>query len=102
MKQRLTLITRKSNQIFNKLIRIKSCDYSDVYVLATGNITVVGANNNTKVAFKNCTPFRKFRTEINETCIDEVEHANTTMPMYNLIEYSDSCCASICNNCPNL
>ena len=30
------------------------CDYSDVYVLITGNIAVVGANNNTKVAFKNC------------------------------------------------
>ena len=29
------------------------CDYSDPYVLVTGNIAVVGADNNTKVAFKN-------------------------------------------------
>ena len=42
------------------------CDYSDAYVLVTGNIAAVGANNNTKVAFKNCTPFRKCRTEIND------------------------------------
>ena len=50
------------------------CDYSDAYVLVTGNIAVVGANNNTKVAFKNCTPLRKCRTQINETFIDEAEH----------------------------
>ena len=52
------------------------CDYSDAYVLVTGNINVVGADNNTKVAFKNCAPFRKCRTEINETFIDETEHIN--------------------------
>ena len=28
------------------------CDYSDAYVLVTGNITVEGGNQNTKVAFK--------------------------------------------------
>ena len=38
------------------------CDYSDAYILVTGNITVVGPNDNTKVAFKNCAPFRKCRT----------------------------------------
>ena len=42
------------------------CDYSDAYILVTGNITVVGADDNTKVAFKNCAPFRKCRTAINE------------------------------------
>ena len=64
-------------------------DYSDVYVLVTGNITVKGANDNTKVAFKNCAPFRKCRAEINETFVDDAEHINIAMPMYNLIEYSD-------------
>ena len=62
------------------------CDYSDAYVLVTGNI--VGANNNTKVAFKNWGPFRKCRTEINETIIDKAEHINIPTPMYNFIEYS--------------
>ena len=47
------------------------CGYSDVYILVTGNINVVGADDNTKVAFKNCAPFRKCRAEINETFIDE-------------------------------
>ena len=50
------------------------CDYSDAYILVTGNITVTGGNNNTKVAFKNCAPFKKCRTEINETFVDEAEH----------------------------
>ena len=57
------------------------CDYSDAYILVTGNIAVAGADDNTKVAFKNCSPFRKCRTEINETFIDEVEHINIVMPM---------------------
>ena len=65
-------------------------DYSDAYILVTGNIAVAGANNNTKVAFKNCVPFRKCRTEINDAFIDEAEHINIAMPMYNLIEYSDN------------
>ena len=34
------------------------CDYSDAYVLVTGNITVAGGDANTKVAFKNCAPFK--------------------------------------------
>ena len=43
----------------------------------------------TKVLFKNWVPFRKCRTEINENFIDEAEHINIAMSMYNLIENSD-------------
>ena len=60
------------------------------YVLVTENVAVVGANNNTKVTFKNCSPFRECRTEINETFLDNAEHINIVMPMYNLIEYSNN------------
>ena len=65
-------------------------DYSDPYVLVTGNITIVGTNNNTKVALKYGAPFRKCKTEINETFIDEAQYINIATPMYNLIEYSDN------------
>ena len=65
-------------------------DYSDVYILVTGNINITGGNNNIKVAFKNCSPFRKCRTEINETFIDEADFINITMPVYNLMEYSNN------------
>ena len=64
------------------------CDYSDVYILVTGNINVTGGDVNTKVAFKNCAPFRKYRTEINDTFVDGAQHINIAMPMYNLIEHS--------------
>ena len=67
-----------------------TCDYSDACILVTENIAVVGADDNAKVAFKNCAPFRKCRIEINETFTDEAEHINIAMPMYNLIEYSDN------------
>ena len=77
-------------KFLTKSLESSICDYSDAYILATGNIAVVGGNNNIKVTFKNCTPFRKCRTEINETFIDEAEHINIVMPMYNLIKYSDN------------
>ena len=38
------------------------CDYSDAYILVTGNINVTGGNTNTKVAFKNCVPFKECKT----------------------------------------
>ena len=63
------------------------CDYSDAYILVTGNIT---ATPNAVVVFKNCVPFEKCKTEINETFTDEADFINITMPMYNLIEYSDN------------
>ena len=71
-------------------LELSLCDYSDAYILVTGNITVTGDNANTKVAFKDCAPFKKCRTEINETFADDAQHINTAMPMYNLIEYSDN------------
>ena len=77
-------------KFLTKSIESSLCDYSDVYILVTGNINIAGGDNNIKVAFKNCSPFRKCGIEINETFIDEAEHINITMPMYNLIKYSDN------------
>ena len=42
---------------------------------------------NTKVAFKNCAPFKERRTELNETFADNAENTNIAMHMYNLIKY---------------
>ena len=79
-------------KLLTKSIESSICDYSDAYVLVTGNITVAGGDANTKVAFKNCAPFIECRIEKNETFNDETEHINIAMPMYNLIEYSDNYC----------
>ena len=66
------------------------CDYSGAFILVRGNINVTVDDANTKVGFKHCAPFRKCRTEINETFVDDVQHNNIAMPMYNLIEYRDN------------
>ena len=64
-------------------------DYSDAFILVTGNITVT-TDNNTDVAFKNCAPFSTCTTKINDVFVDEANHIYIAMPMYNLIEYSDN------------
>ena len=81
------------------------CDYSDACILVTRNITVTrtiaAADGNslrrkqplaaaTQVAFKNCTPFKDYRTETDGTFVDYADFINTATPMYNLIEYSDN------------
>ena len=60
-------------KFLTKSIESGLCDYSDAYILVTGNINVTGGDANTKVAFKNCAPFRKCRTEINETFVDDAQ-----------------------------
>ena len=77
-------------EFITKSIKSSLCDYFDTYILVTGNINVTGGDNNTKVAFKNCAPFEKCSTEIYGTLVNEVDFINITMPMYNLIDYSDN------------
>ena len=80
------------------MLRSSLCDYSDVYILIKGNISVnntatdgAAANNtNKKVIFKNCAPFTNCINKINNTQIDNAEYIDIVMPMYNLTEYSDN------------
>ena len=71
-----------------KNIKSSLCDYSYTYILVTGDITAAGGNENTNVAFKNCAPFTRCVTYINDEHIDTAENIDLTMPMYNLNEYS--------------
>ena len=70
-------------------VKSSLCDYSDTFILVTGDITVT-RNNDTYVAFKNCAPFHTWKIEINDVFIDEASHIYIAMPMYSLIEYSDN------------
>ena len=47
-----------------KVIKSDLCDYSDAYILVTGNITPTGGDANTRVGFKNCAPFTECITHI--------------------------------------
>ena len=76
------------------MLRFNLCDYSDAYIFGKGSITVnntagAGAdanNTNKKVIFKNCAPFTKCISKINNTQIDSSEYIDIVMPMYHLIE----------------
>ena len=82
------------------ILRSNLCDYADSYILVKGTITITGEGDNAAeiqsderdkgVTFKNCAPFTKCISRINNTDIDNVHDINIVMPRYNLIEYSDN------------
>ena len=56
----------------------------------TGDIKVADVAAYTNVAFKNCVPFTRRVTHINDEHVETAENLHIIMPMYNLIEYSDN------------
>ena len=68
-----------------EILRSNLCDYNDIYILVTGDITAV-VSSATRVAFKTCAPFTKCITKIHGTTIDDAKDLDLVMPMYNLIE----------------
>ena len=53
-------------KFLTKSIESCLCDYSDAYILVTGNITVTLNTAGTQVIFENCAPFKDWRTAVNE------------------------------------
>ena len=107
--------TYTSNDIKFKptMLRSNLCDYADANILVKGTITITGnagaepnpdaprtaaqllaarqADERDKgVTFKNCAPFTKCISRINNTDIGTARDVDIVMPMYNLIEYSDN------------
>ena len=82
------------------MLRSNLCDYTDSYILVKGTITITGVGvdaaarqadeRNKGATFKNCAPFTKSISRINNTDRDNPHDIDTVMPMYNLIEYSDN------------
>ena len=73
-----------------RVLKPNLCDYAEAYNLIDGTIRAASANANTRLALKNCAPFTKCNLEINDEHVDAAENLDITMPMYNLIEYSDN------------
>ena len=83
-----------------KMLRSGLCDYADACILVKRTITIPGEGDDTAarradeinkgVIFKNCAPFTKCISKINDTEIDNAQDFDIVMPMYNLIEYSDN------------
>ena len=82
------------------MLRFNLCDYADSYILVKGTITITGAGDNAGErqaderdkgeTFKNCVPFTKCISRINNTEIDNAHDTDIVMPMHNLTEYSDN------------
>ena len=73
------------------MLRSDLCDFSDVYIVVKGVITVTNPNDtkrNKSVAFKNNAPFINCISKITGVKIDNAEDLDVVMPMYNLLEYS--------------
>ena len=64
---------KPGNTIKFDTITSSLCDYSDAFILVTGNITA-NADNNADVAFKNCAPFSTCTTKINDMFVDKANH----------------------------
>ena len=56
-----------------KVLKPNLCDYSDAYILLTGIIRTVGGNNNKQVALKNCAPFTKCISHINDEYVEKAD-----------------------------
>ena len=65
-------------------------DYSDDYVLVTGNIKVQNGNDATRVAIKNCHPFTRASFKLNNEQVNTADNLDLTMNLYNMLEYSDN------------
>ena len=73
-----------------KVIKPNLCDYTDAYILVTRDIKVEDVAAVTNVAFKNCAPFTRCVTLINDEHVETAENLDIIMSMYNLLEYSDN------------
>ena len=77
--------------IYNtEVLKSNLCHYNDTYIFAEGDITTVGRNLATEVAFKNCAPFTKC------IAIHDVEDLELVMSLYNLLEYSSNYSDTTC------
>ena len=92
--------TRNDIKFKTTMLRSNLCDYADASILDDGRITITGAGDDGAarqvderdkgVTFKNCAPFTKCLSRINNTDIDTARDIDIVMPIYSLIEYSDN------------
>ena len=73
-----------------RVLKPNLCDYAEAYILVDGTIRAAVADVNTRLALKHCAPFTKCNLEINDEHVDTAENLDITIPMYNVIEYSDN------------
>ena len=68
------------------VIKSSLCDYSDAYILVTGDIKVAAVAADTNVLFKNCATFTRCVTHINDEHVETGDNLDIAMPLYNILE----------------
>ena len=66
-------------KVNTEVIKPNLIDFSDACILVTGNISVVNGDNNTKVCFKNCSPFISCVSHLNDEHIEIAENLDLIM-----------------------
>ena len=87
-------------EVATTMLKSSLCDYPDAYKLVKGTIAIAWAGDgaaarhtdvrNKGATFKNCAPFTKCISKINNTEIDNAQDIDIVMQTYNLIKYSDN------------
>ena len=62
-----------------KVIKPNLCDYSEAYILVTGNIQNKPAADASDVCFKNCTPFLRCTSHINDEHLEQEDNLDILM-----------------------
>ena len=87
--------TSKQIRFKTSMLRSDLRDFSDVYIVVKGTITLTKTNGrgiidirNWFLAFKNNAPFTNCISKIHNVLIDNAEDLDVVISMYNLLEYS--------------
>ena len=83
-------LKQKSGKFNAEIVKPILCDYSDAYILVTGDIKVKNGNDNMRVAIKNCHPFTTALFKLNDEQLDTADNLDLTMELYTMLEYSDN------------
>ena len=83
------------------MLRSNLCDYTDACILVNWRIAITGPvddgaarrtdERDKGATFKNCAPFTECISRMNNTDKDNAQDIDIVMPIYSLLEYSDSC-----------
>ena len=84
----------KNIRFKTSMLKSDLCGYSDAYIDVKERISVTGTENanrrNKKLTFNYNSTLRSRISKINNTFIDNPEDLGIVMPMYNLLEYSNT------------
>ena len=74
-----------------EIVRPFLCDYSNAYILVTGNIKVQNGNDATREAIKNFHPSTRATVKLNNEQVDTADNLDLAMNLYNMLEYRYLC-----------